>query len=82
MSDSDRPMPDQDLPEGTSDPSPGAGGAKTGPRGGDGPRGPGADHRGREGGPCARALRGLGHHRPRGPRGGPQASRHVHRLHR
>ncbi|MEY8654407.1 DNA topoisomerase (ATP-hydrolyzing) subunit B [Brachybacterium paraconglomeratum] len=27
MSDSDRPMPDQDLPEGTSDPSPGADGA-------------------------------------------------------
>ena len=31
MSDSDRPMPDQDLPEGTSDPSPGAGGAAPAP---------------------------------------------------
>ena len=31
MSDSDRPMPDQDLPEGTSDPSPGADGAAPAP---------------------------------------------------
>ena len=28
------------------------------------------------------ALRRPGHHRPRGPRGGPQAPRHVHRLDR
>src|SRR5690606_33716827 len=31
VSDSDRPMPDQDLPEGTSDPSPGADGAAPAP---------------------------------------------------
>ena len=40
MSDSDRPMPDQDLPEGTSDPSPGADGAAPAPEAASAPAAP------------------------------------------
>ncbi|WP_156488539.1 MULTISPECIES: DNA topoisomerase (ATP-hydrolyzing) subunit B [Brachybacterium] len=40
MSDSDRPMPDQDLPEGTSDPSPGADGAAPAPEAATAPAAP------------------------------------------
>ncbi|WP_141748113.1 DNA topoisomerase (ATP-hydrolyzing) subunit B [Brachybacterium sp. HMSC06H03] len=40
MSDSDRPMPDQDLPEGTSDPSPGADGAAPAPEAATSPAAP------------------------------------------
>ena len=40
MSDSDRPMPDQDLPEGISDPSPGADGAAPAPEAASAPAAP------------------------------------------
>ncbi|MFI8775899.1 DNA topoisomerase (ATP-hydrolyzing) subunit B [Brachybacterium paraconglomeratum] len=40
MSDSDRPMPDQDLPEGTSDPSPGADGVAPAPEAATAPAAP------------------------------------------
>ena len=40
MSDSDRPMPDQDLPEGISDPSPGADGAAPAPEAATAPAAP------------------------------------------
>lgn len=40
MSDSDRPMPDQDQPEGTSDPSPGADGAAPAPEAATAPAAP------------------------------------------